>query len=125
MTATATAIATPTPVGPVVYAPASLKFPKKKIGAHTAPRFVTVKNPRKDKVTISITGVMLQTQNAGFSVDSAKTTCTTGGSIAAGKSCRVAIIFTPVAEGAAKDVLLIFGNMTNSGEPIPITGTGR
>ncbi len=124
-TATPTATATATPVGPVVYAPASLKFPKKKSGTHTAPKFVTVKNPRKDQITISITGVALQSANAGFSIDSAKTTCAPGGSIAAGKSCRVAIIFAPVLSGPASDTLLVTGNMTNSGAAVTLAGIGR
>lgn len=94
--------------------------------SESAPKFVTVTNPRKDKVTISITAVALQSQTpSGFTIDSARTTCIAGSSIAAGRSCKVAIIFAPTASGLASDTLMITGDMTNSGAPIAITGTAR
>ena len=126
ITATPTPTGTPTPVGPVIYSRAALRFPTKRVGAITVEKFVRVKNPRKNQASISITAVALQSQaTSGFSIVSRRTTCVAGLSIAAGESCRVAVIFAPIASGPTSDALVVTGTMTNSGAQIPITGAGR
>ena len=47
-----------------------------------------------------------------------------GESIAAGKSCKVAILFSPAAKGEWAAALQITGNMTNPGS-IGLSGAGR
>jgi len=89
-------------------------------------KFVTMTNPKKNKTGVFVTGVTLQSQGTnGFSIDNYRTTCVAGHMVAPGKSCKVAIYFTPASKGAASDTLLITGNMTNSGAQIAISGTGR
>jgi hypothetical protein len=76
-----------------------------------------------------IAGIELRSQmlgyTSGFAIDAAKTTCTTGAPIARGKSCKVAITFTPPGIGAYADNLMLTGNITNSGQPVGLTGTGK
>ena len=60
----------------------------------------------------------------GFGIDALKSTCVAGGSIAAGKSCKVAILFSPAAKGEWAAALQITGNMTNPGS-IGLSGAGR
>ena len=78
-----------------------------------------------------LTGLTLESQmmarpgRTGFSIDSAKSSCKAGGSIARGKNCRVLIDFAPTAAGAAADNLIVTGNFTNSGQRVPLLGIGR
>ncbi len=125
-TITPTPTPTATPIGLVTYTPAELKFPTTRVGRVSGLKFVTMTNPKKNRIAISITGVSLQSQGMnGFSIDNYRTTCIAGHLVAAGKSCKVAIYFMPTSKGAASDTLLVTGDMTNSGAPIAISGTGR
>jgi Beta-propeller repeat/Abnormal spindle-like microcephaly-assoc'd, ASPM-SPD-2-Hydin len=126
-TTTPTPTATATPVGPVTYAPKSeeIKFPTRRINTTSALKFVTMSNPKKNKVAISITGVALQSQGtSGFNINSLETSCIAGHPVEAGKSCRIAIYFAPKASGDASDMLRITGNMINNGS-IALTGASR
>ncbi len=135
-TVTPTPTPTATPIGPVTYSPSALKFPPTRMGRVSGLKFVTMTNPKKNKAAVSIMGVALSPNGkvscngqdgviCGFSIDNYRTTCIAGLSVAAGKSCKVAIYFMPTSKGAASDTLLVTGDMTNSGAPIAITGTGR
>jgi hypothetical protein len=141
-TITPTPTATATPVGIVTYSPKSeeLKFPTRKVNTVSGVKFVTVSNPKKNKAAITISSIQLGSLTApvgcwgegagqgppacGFGIDAPKTTCQAGGSIAADKSCRVAIWFSPSAKGEWTASLLITGNMSNPGA-IGLTGAGR
>jgi len=124
-TMTPTPTATATPIGPVTYSPPKeLNFPTRRVKKVSALKFVTMTNPKKNKASVAITSVDLHSQNAGFNIDTPRTTCIAGRAVAAGKNCRVAIFFAPTVKGAASDTLHITGNMTNPGS-ITLTGAGR
>jgi hypothetical protein len=101
----------------------------------SAVKFVTVSNPKKNNAAVSITGVTALVEArfclapngappCGFGIDSSRTTCRAGQSIAAGKSCKVAIVFSPIASGPWNGILQITGNMSNPGS-ISLSGAGR
>jgi hypothetical protein len=60
----------------------------------------------------------------GFAIDTAKSTCTAGGSLAIGKACRIYLTFTPTGAGPAIDNVLLSGNFENSGQRVALAGTG-
>ncbi len=123
-TMTPTPTPTPTPVGAVIYSPKALKFAKRALGKQSPRKFVTMTNPKKNKAAVSLTGIALQSQNSGFAIDAQKTTCIAGQAVAAGKKCRVAIVFSPATSGPTSNNLSITGNMTNP-PSVTISGTGR
>jgi len=130
LTATATTTATPTPtaipspIGALKIAPPSINFGRPQVSQTSAVRFVTVANPARNKVAAMITGIDLPS-GSGFAIDTARSTCTAGMSLARGKSCRVAITFTPPGGGAFSDNLAVTGNFNNSGQLVGLLGTGR
>jgi len=130
ITATVTATATPTPVGSVKIAPARISFSKVKVGKSSGAKVVSLVNPPKNKGAVMIMGVALQSQlNAsaptGFVIQTARSTCAAGSSIALGKGCKVFLTFMPLKTGAATDRLLITGNFDNSGEGAALSGVGK
>ncbi len=128
-TPTATPTATPTPIGRLRIAPAEIHFGKVKVGETRATRFAIVTNPRKNSGSATIAIIELRSQTmgntTGFVIDDAKTTCKAGTPLARGKSCRVAITFTPPGIGAYSDQLMLTANVTNSAQPIGLTGVGK
>jgi len=137
LTVTPTPTPTATPIGPVTYSTEALKFPTRRVGTVSALKFVTMSNPKKNKSSVAITGVAALLESppilcfvptggppCGFGIDVAKTTCVAGLSVAAGKSCRVAILFSPTMSGPWTGLLHITGNMTNPGS-ITLIGAGR
>ena len=66
----------------------------------------------------------LSSCSTGFAIDTTKTTCAAGLSLAPGRRCRVGIFFQPTASGPATDALVVNGNMSN-GASIPLSGIGR
>jgi hypothetical protein len=93
------------------------------MGAHSAPKFITVANPKSNRAAVSLAGVGLQSLSA-FSIDARRTTCKPGGAIAAGKSCKVAVVFAPIVSGPVSDILMVTGNMSNGGPIVALFGTG-
>ncbi len=129
-TATATATPTPSPVGSVTITPPGLNFRTIRIGKSSGRRYVTLANPRKNKGAVTIAGVALQSQISsfpptGFAIQTSKTTCVAGASIALKKSCKVFLTFTPLKSGTALDSLVITGNFNNSGNPVALVGVGK
>ena len=137
-TPTATATPSPTPTataGPVIYSPDALRFPAKRVGNRSGVRFVIVENPRRNRTTVILGDVSLSgfvppaSCSSGcsteFFIDPTQTTCAAGQSLAPGHRCRVGIFFAPAAQGSATDTLLVEGNMSNSGQPISLSGAGK
>ena len=67
---------------------------------------------------------MVSEPATGFAIDTARSSCHAGDSIARGKSCTVYISFTPSAQGASADNLVVTGNFLNSGEWVALIGIG-
>jgi hypothetical protein len=128
-TPTKTPVPTPVPVGPLKL-PMGLNFHRVKVGKTSAPKLVNVMNPKKNRGSVTITGLALNSQlvgqpSAGFAIDNPTTTCAIGGVIERGKSCRVGITFAPPSIGTKHDSLVITGNVTNSGQPVALDGIGN
>ena len=129
-TQTPTATPTPLPIGEVTIAPAGISFPRIKMGRTSGLRTIRITNPRKNLGPAIITGIALQSQEedtpaTGFTIQTAKSTCSVGGMIPLGKACLIRMTFTPKQVGTVDDTLVITGNFGNSGERIGLVGTGR
>jgi hypothetical protein len=133
-TATATATVmptpTPTPVGSVSIKPPGINFRKVRVGKSSGLKAVSLINPRKNKGALTIAAVALQSQISGFAptgftIQSARSTCFGGSSIALGKGCKVFLTFAPVKSGTAIDSVVITGNFDNSGQPVALVGVGK
>ncbi len=127
-TITATPTATPTPIGALNLSPAAgINFGRIKVGQTSGVRFVEVANKNKGSAmpaAIELRSMVLG-YVSGFVIDEVKSTCKVGAAIARGKSCKVAITFTPPGLGAYADNVLLTGNLTNSGQPVGLSGTGK
>ena len=75
--------------------------------------------------TAAGTGITLafaSTPAGGFSRPTAGGTCT--GTLAAGGTCTINVVFTPTATGAYTGTLTITANVAVTGSPVTLTGTG-
>jgi len=132
MTATVTPTPTPTPVESVRILPSGLNFRKVKVGRSSGILTARAVNPRTktNKSTVTITGVQLQSEISqfpptGYAIQTKNTTCISGATLAAGKTCYVRVKFTPLMTGKALDSLVITGTFINSGQPVALVGIGR
>lgn len=95
-------------------APAAVAFGNQIAGTSSAPQTVTLTNAGNIPASVSTPSV-----SAGFSLDS--TTCAT--SLAAGSSCTVSVVFSPVTSGSAPGTLSV---ATSAGvQSVALTGTGQ
>jgi len=105
--------------GPAVtLTPASLKFAKRLVGTTSAVKNVTLKN--SGNATLNISGI-------GISGDFALATSTKpcGATLAVGKSCKIAVTFTPTQKGTRTGDVTITDNAPGSPQQVPLTGTGK
>jgi hypothetical protein len=65
------------------------------------------------------------TTSANFATKTAtgKTPC--GATLAAGKSCQIAVVFTPTQVGALTGTLSVSDNASNSPQTVALSGTGK
>ncbi len=117
-----------TGTGPVAsVSPSSLSFSAQIAGSASAAQTLTVKNTGNANLTVS--GLGISGADAGdFAIAAAGTTCTAGGSVAAGASCVIAVTFTPSAGGSRAGTLNVTdnsGNTSGSVQNVPLVGTGE
>ncbi len=119
---TKTAALTGTGVAPTTVtasaSPTSLTFASTTVGASSATQSITVTNTGTGTLTVSAV-TLTGTNAAAFSQT---TTCTAG--VAAGRTCRVTVMFKPTAAGAASASLAIASNATGSPLTVALSGTG-
>ncbi len=122
-TSTPTPTATPTPVSVTLKVkPKALKFPKTTVGTPSAPKTVTVSNPKGSKkhpglpVLIEMTsdtpGVFMETSDCPAS-------------LAADSSCTITVTFTPSAAIKQTGTLSITDNANGSPRTVSLSGTGK
>lgn len=112
-------------VSPVVLAPTSLTFPSQTVGTTSAPQSVVVSNT--GTTAINFAGFTVTGTNAGdFAVPlpTSGTICNPAGSLAAGASCTIDVLFTPTAAGTRTGTLNVADNATGSPQTVTLTGTG-
>jgi len=107
--------------GPFVgLTPASLTFQNQKPGTASTAQKITLNNSGSSALTgikITVTGTNL----ADFGVTtSPSTNC--GGSVAAGASCTISVVFTPGATGVRTAAINIADNAFNTPQSVPLLG---
>lgn len=123
-----TASLTGTGTGPVAsVSPASVVFSGQIIGKASGAETTTVSNTGNADLTIS--SVTISGVNAGdFAIVSSGTTCVANGTVTAGHSCAVNVMFTPMAGGTRNAILTITDNsldQTNSTQNVALSGSGE
>jgi hypothetical protein len=103
--------------------PTSLNFGTQTVKTSSAPQTITITNLAKTAVAtskISVTG----TRVTSFLIQSSSTCPLGTGSIAAGASCTVVVVFNPQLKGALTANVMIVAAGGGSPHVIPMTGTG-
>src|SRR5258708_6666994 len=113
---TGTAIAVSTPA--VTLAPASLNFGDQSVGVASPTLAVTLDNSGNSGLSIS--SIAISGANAA---DFAQTN-NCAGSVAAGASCSISVVFTPAAMGSRSGQIVITDNAGGSPHQIALSGSG-
>jgi hypothetical protein len=103
--------------------PTSLSFGTQTVKTSSAPQTITIANVGKTSVAtnkISVTG----TRVSSFIIQSSSTCPLGTGSIAAGASCTVVVVFDPQLKGALTANVTISAAGGGSPHTVPMTGTG-
>ncbi len=120
LTHTTTVSLTVSPLaGGVTVSPTSLSFGTVVVGVKSVAKNVTLTNA--GSVTLNITNI---TTSGDFATQPAtRTPC--GSTLAAGKSCQIAVTFTPTQIGSRTGTLSIYDNAANSPQTVSLSGTGK
>ena len=105
--------------------PSSLTFGSQALTTTSAPLSVTVTNT--STAAVNFNGVTITGANAGdFAVPAGTSgaACSATGTLAAGASCTINVLFTPGAAGARAATLNIADNATGSPQMVALSGTG-
>ena len=109
----------------VTVTPSSLTFGSQALTTTSAPLSVTVTNTSTG--TVNFTGFTVSGEDAGdFGVPLPNTSsgCSATGTLAAGGSCMISVVFTPQANGTRTATLNIADNATGSPQTVALSGTG-
>jgi uncharacterized repeat protein (TIGR03803 family) len=99
------------------FTPASQEFAKTKVNTTSLPKNVTIRNVNIGVATLDFSGFAV---NAPFAISA--NTC--GPTLAAGKSCKVSITFTPTVTGVSTGTLSVSDNAPGSPQTVSLSGTG-
>ncbi|MGO8797337.1 MAG: choice-of-anchor D domain-containing protein [Candidatus Sulfotelmatobacter sp.] len=102
----------------VMLSPISLSFGNEAIDTTSAAKTVTLTNTGTATLDITSIAIML---GPNFAISS--NTC--GATLAAGKTCKVKVTFTPSAIGSATGTLTFTDNASGSPQTVSLTGTGE
>jgi len=105
--------------------PSSLMFGSQALTTTSAPLSVTVTN--NSTAAVNFSGFTITGTNAGdFGVPAGTSgaACSATGTLAAGASCTINVLFTPGAAGARAATLNIADNATGSPQMVALSGTG-
>jgi hypothetical protein len=109
----------------VIVTPSSLAFGSQALSTTSAPLSVTVTNT--GTAAVNFTGFTVTGTNAGdFAVPAATSgaACSPTGTVAAGASCTINVVFTPGANGARAATLNIADSATGSPQTVTLSGSG-
>lgn len=117
---------TATPPVPIVrFTPANLNFDNQAVGTNSAPQTITLANT--GSATLNVTdNITINGENrAEFALATEKTTCpVTGGQLAPGTSCILAVRFTPATLGAKTAQVIVMDDAERSPHAVPLAGVG-
>ena len=99
----------------VALSPASLSFGNEVVNGTSAAHMVTLKNTGTGALTIG---------NIAASANFAISANTCGATLAAGKTCKVSVTFTPAKVGSLAGTLSFTDNASNSPQTATLSGTG-
>jgi hypothetical protein len=100
-------------------APSSIFFPSTVIGKQSAAIAAKLTNTGASTLTISGTPLI-----GGTNASSFKATSGCGGTLAAGASCTISVVFAPASGGSLSGTLTVKDNAANSQQTINLFGTG-
>jgi hypothetical protein len=107
--------------GPAVtLVPASLTFPKRLVGTTSPAKTVTLTNSGNAALNISAIAA-----SGDFALTTVAKSCKVGTPIAAGKTCKIKVTFTPTQTGTRTGSVTLTDDAPNSPQSIPLTGTGK
>jgi trimeric autotransporter adhesin len=109
----------------VTVTPSSLAFGSQALTTTSAPLSVTVMNT--STAAVNFAGFTITGPNAGdYAVPAAASGagCSPTGTLAAGASCKISVLFTPGADGARTATLNIADNATGGPQMVALSGTG-
>ncbi len=113
-----------TGVGTVVsFSPTSLNFGTQTVKTSSAPQTITMSNLGPSTISISklsITGSRV----TSFSIQSSSTCPVPSGTLAAGASCTINVVFTPQLKGALNANVTVLDTGGGSPQTVPMAGTG-
>jgi hypothetical protein len=115
----------PLPTGPLVF-PKSVAFGVHKVGTPPAKaKVIVLSNPAKNHIAAVLSADAALGSTTDFMISAS--TCTSGATIAAGKSCSVSVQFTPqTASKVGKVTKLTFtDNAAMSPQVVTLTGKGK
>jgi hypothetical protein len=95
-----------------------ISFGNQPIATASSPAAVTLSN--SSEASLKITSLSISGANAANFTE----TNTCGSSIAAGASCKIAVLFTPSGSGTRNATLTINDNATSGGQSVSLSGTG-
>jgi hypothetical protein len=110
---------TGTGLAPVGVSPSALAFGPVATGATSAIQYATVTNNQATALTIT----QISSPGSGFAA-SAAACGTLPITVAGGKTCKIAVMFTPSGLGAQSASLTITDSASNSPQTVALTGTG-
>jgi hypothetical protein len=109
----------------VTVTPGSLTFGSQAVSTTSAALSVTVKNT--STATVNFAGFTTSGEDAedfGVPLPTSSAGCSATGTLAAGASCTINVLFTPQAAGTRTATLLIADNATGSPQTVALSGTG-
>jgi hypothetical protein len=116
------------PPGPLETTPRNpkpLRFLARKAGTISGAKIATLVNPRANQTTAIVDSVIIRS-GVEFAADPATTSCVHGLALAAGRTCKVGVKFSPSGAGPRPvDAVIISDDAQNSPQEIPLLGQGR
>jgi sugar lactone lactonase YvrE len=109
----------------VTVTPSSLAFGSQALTTTSAPLSVTVINTSTGPVNFAgFTTSGADAEDFSVPLPNTSSGCSPMGTLAAGASCTINVLFTPQANGARAATLLIADNATGSPQTVALSGTG-
>jgi Abnormal spindle-like microcephaly-assoc'd, ASPM-SPD-2-Hydin len=109
----------------VTVTPSSLTFGSQALTTTSAPLSVTVMNTSTGPVNFAgFTTSGADAEDFGVPLPNSSSGCSPTGTLAAGATCTINVLFTPQAAGARTATLLIADNATGSPQTVALSGTG-
>jgi len=102
----------------VTVSPTALTFGTVVVGQSSTSKLVTLTNG--GSVTLDIANITL---SGDFVQKASSSPC--GSTLAAGKSCKIEVAFTPTQVGSRTGTLSIYDNASNSPQTVSLSGTGK